>query len=577
MEAGELLGNRYRLVAPLGRGGTSVVWRARDEVLGRAVAVKLLASARAGDPALSRRLRAEAQAAARLHHPNVVMVYDFGQVRHPDRPPAPYVVLELVDGHALSDVLKRGRLPWRDAVRVCAQVAAALAAAHHCGLVHRDVKPNNVMLTGGRAKLVDFGISATIGETDAGPDGKLLGTPAYLAPERLETGPVRTACDVYGLGLLLYQALTGTLPWRGEGVTDLLAAHQHRPPAPLPALPGLPPEVAELCLRCLAKRPAERPSAAEAARVLVAAATIGRPAGPPRQVPRGGSGRRRALVLAGAGMLLIAVLTGSHPEHPHRPFPGLYAEAALACQVRYGVSQDSGTEFVAEVTVTNTGAAPVEDWELDFAFPADQRVVWSAPGEWEQSGRSVAVAGSGSHATLPAGRSLSLRLEGSYREENPLPTTFQLNGVDCVPMLVAAGAGPGGDLAADQPGGEAPEGGAVVDEPPDGPAEDSAGAADEATGPGPGDGRPPGDDHTRGDDQARGDDRVRGGDQARRDDQTRGGGPARDEDEPGPSQGGPPGLDGGDPPGLDDGGPPGGGPPGGAGDAPEPGTGDPDR
>jgi serine/threonine-protein kinase len=278
MNPGDRLGDRYRLVSPLGAGGTAVVWQARDEVLGRAVAVKLLAGQLAGDTALLRRLRVEARLAARLHHPHIVGVFDFAEVAVPGGPPVPYIVLELVAGRPLSELLAAGPLRWPDAVRVCAQVASALTAAHACGIVHRDVKPDNVMLTGEGAKLVDFGISATIGEADIGSDGQLLGTPAYLAPERLDGGPVRAACDVYGLGLLLYQSLTGELPWPQGSLAELLAAIRHAGPVPPPAVPGLPAEVAELCRRCLAQRPADRPASVEVAHTLAAAAARPAPA-----------------------------------------------------------------------------------------------------------------------------------------------------------------------------------------------------------------------------------------------------------------------------------------------------------
>jgi serine/threonine-protein kinase len=136
--------------------------------------------------------------------------------------------------------------------------------------VHRDVTPANVMLTGAGAKVVDFGSSALIGQTDAAPDGSLLGTPAYLAPERLGGGQVSPPADVYALGLLLYRMLTGRFPWPAGNTTEALRAHLYADPAPVPALPGLPPEVAELCLRSLAKQPEDRPTAAEAAEVLCA-------------------------------------------------------------------------------------------------------------------------------------------------------------------------------------------------------------------------------------------------------------------------------------------------------------------
>ena len=167
----------------------SVVWRADDDVLGREVAVKVLAAAMAGDPDQRRQIRDEARSAARLRHANVVAVYDYGEVTDAGRTMS-YVVMELVDGRSLADMLTGGRLPWKVTALVGAQVAAALAAAHADGIVHRDVKPGNVMVTSSGVKLVDFGISAAVGALDS-PDGQVLGTPAYLAPERIEGSPVR--------------------------------------------------------------------------------------------------------------------------------------------------------------------------------------------------------------------------------------------------------------------------------------------------------------------------------------------------------------------------------------------------
>ncbi|MGX6602933.1 protein kinase domain-containing protein [Micromonosporaceae bacterium Da 78-11] len=268
------LAGRYRLVEKLGTGGMSVVWRGYDEILGRSVAVKVLSPRLAGDQTFRDRLRQEALAAARLCHPHITGVFDFGEAPLNDRLTVPYVVMELHDGESVAARIGRqGALPWSEAVTIAAEVASALATAHARGLVHRDVTPANVMLTGSGAKVVDFGISAIVGQRDAAPDGSLLGTPAYLAPERLGGSHVSAATDVYALGLLLYRALTGRLPWPAENTTEALRAHLYADPDPLPETPGLPPAVGELCLRCLAKDPVDRPDAAEVARIL--AATVG--------------------------------------------------------------------------------------------------------------------------------------------------------------------------------------------------------------------------------------------------------------------------------------------------------------
>ena len=302
----QLLDERYRLIEQLGAGGMSVVWRGYDEVLGRQVAVKVLASRLASDRAFRHRIRIEAQAAARLCHPNITNVYDYGESEQVGLT-VPYVVMELVDGASLAGRLGReGRLPWREAVTIGAEVSSALATAHARGVVHRDVTPGNVMLTSTGVKVVDFGISALVGESEKGPDGALLGTPAYLAPERLDNGQVSPATDVYAVGLLLYRMLTGRLPWQASTTTQMLRAHMYNDPEPMPPVPGLPDEVADLVRRCLAKRPADRPATAELARTLADAAGMlaavpvspaGGPLDPaaarPARAPRSCPGRRR--------------------------------------------------------------------------------------------------------------------------------------------------------------------------------------------------------------------------------------------------------------------------------------------
>ncbi|MEU7612685.1 serine/threonine-protein kinase [Micromonospora sp. NPDC049204] len=267
MQRDQLLAGRYRLLERLGSGGMSAVHRAYDEVLERDVAVKVLV---ASDTFARQRIRAEAKAAARLSHPHVTGVYDYGE-SPVDGSPVPFVVMELLDGLTLEQRLAAGPMPPRDGLRVCAEVAAALTAAHAQGLVHRDIKPSNVMLTPTGAKVLDFGIAAVAGESEIDFEGRLLGTPAYLAPERLEAGEVLPACDVYALGLLLHRVLTGRLPWAAETQTGMLRAHTHVEPDPLPEIDGVPPEVHRLYRWCLARDPADRPPAAEAARILLAA------------------------------------------------------------------------------------------------------------------------------------------------------------------------------------------------------------------------------------------------------------------------------------------------------------------
>ncbi|MEU1585868.1 serine/threonine-protein kinase [Micromonospora sp. NPDC005710] len=269
MQRDQLLAGRYRLLERLGSGGMSAVHRAYDEVLERDVAVKVLV---ASDTNARQRIRGEAKAAARLSHPHVTSVYDYGESAL-DGDQVPFVVMELLGGHTLERRLVVGPLPPRAGLRVCAEVASALAAAHDQGFVHRDIKPSNVMLTPTGAKVLDFGIAAATGAPEIDFEGRLLGTPAYLAPERLQAGEVLPASDVYALGLLLHRVLTGRLPWPAEEQAGTLSTYAHLEPDPLPEIEGVPPEVYRLYRWCLAGDPADRPSAADAARILLAAAS----------------------------------------------------------------------------------------------------------------------------------------------------------------------------------------------------------------------------------------------------------------------------------------------------------------
>ncbi|WP_433619261.1 protein kinase domain-containing protein [Dactylosporangium sp. CA-139114] len=262
--------------------------------------------------------------------------------------------MEHVPGPTLAQRLAEGLLPAADALRICAEVAAGLAAAHAYGLVHRDVKPANIILSPGGAKLVDFGIAAAVGPatlTDTDANGRpVLGTPQYLAPERLGSDPVTAASDVYSLGVVLYKLLAGTLPWPVADGPDVLDAHRHRVPAPLPRLPGVPPAVADLCRRCLAKHPRSRPSAEKVAAVLRASAE-----------PRPSRLRVAAWpAVAAAGgataAVLLAWVLASTPDHAvpaeAQPWPG---DPAISPAV---VSRsDKSPSAAANQPATNPGAA----------------------------------------------------------------------------------------------------------------------------------------------------------------------------------------------------------------------------
>ncbi|MBB5481144.1 serine/threonine-protein kinase [Micromonospora parathelypteridis] len=275
------LHDRYVLHERIGLGGMSEVWRADDDVLGRPVAIKVLAGQLAADPQLRATIQREARAAARLTHPHVTQVYDYAEATLASGVVVPYLVMELVEGHNLADRLRSGPLPWPEAVRVAGQIAAALAAAHRIGVVHRDVKPGNVMLTDTGAKVLDFGIAA-LGGLDGQSGEPLMGTPAYFAPERLTAGPPDPASDVYALGVLLYRTLTGQAPLPVQSWEDALEVHRRGTPVSPLRVPGLPSDIAELTVACLAADPAHRPSAAQLARRFGA----GQPVEPPTELLR---------------------------------------------------------------------------------------------------------------------------------------------------------------------------------------------------------------------------------------------------------------------------------------------------
>lgn len=269
MEVQQRLGDRYKLLNELGSGGMAVVWKAHDEVLNRPVAIKVLAGRYADDEQSRARIQTEARAAATISHPNIAQVYDYGE-SDDDEVRLPYVVMELINGPTLAERVMQGPIPPRAAFRIGGEVAAALAAAHAHGLVHRDIKPANVMVTPARAKVVDFGIAASAGP--GRPDDELLGTPAYLAPERLLSDRIEPASDVYALGVLLYRLLANNSPWSVDTTTQMLDAHVYVEPDPLPELAGVPSDVVDLVNQCLLKDPAERPTAAEASETLLDAA-----------------------------------------------------------------------------------------------------------------------------------------------------------------------------------------------------------------------------------------------------------------------------------------------------------------
>jgi eukaryotic-like serine/threonine-protein kinase len=286
------------------------VYLARDTDLDRPVAVKLLAENLTGDDSFRERFVREARLAARLSHPNVVSVYDAGEEAG-----RPFIVMECVEGETLADVLaRRRRLPADEAVALAVQACRGLEHAHAAGLVHRDVKPQNLLLGGdGTLKIADFGIARAAEATALTQAGTVLGTAAYLAPEQAAGEQVSAAADIYSLGAVLYELVTGRPPYQFDSLPELAAKQSEGAITPVREVAAeVPQRVEDAVMRCLARNPAYRPaSPAELARELAPEAeppTEPLPAGRRARATAALAGNRAAIWLALAGLLVLAAI-----------------------------------------------------------------------------------------------------------------------------------------------------------------------------------------------------------------------------------------------------------------------------
>lgn len=296
---GALLGGRYRLDSRIAVGGMGEVWRGHDEVLGRSVALKIMHAQLSSDPGFVDRFRAEARNTARLHHPGIAAVYDYGETQLEGGPPQAYLVMQLVDGEPLSDLLARvGKLPVDTTLELIAQTAEALQAAHRAGVIHRDVKPANLMIehdpaTGENTVVVtDFGIARTVESSHITSSGQVFGTAAYLPPEQAAGKKATPASDQYSLGVVAYLCMSGRRPFTAENPTRVALAHLRDKP---PALPSeIPPAARALVTRAMAKEPGSRyadmEALAGAARAAMSGVVTSSGKAPTPRIPKPGRG-----------------------------------------------------------------------------------------------------------------------------------------------------------------------------------------------------------------------------------------------------------------------------------------------
>jgi serine/threonine-protein kinase len=251
-----LLAERYQVGELIATGGMGTVYRAVDTHLGRPVAVKVLKRVLADDATFLERFRREARAAAAISHPGVARVFDYGELSS-----EPFMVMELVDGDTLAQRIARlGRLPWEQAFAIAEQVASALSAAHAHGVIHRDVKPANILIDrSDRVKVTDFGIARAVRATTLTRPGMVLGSANYVAPEQAQGNPVGPAADLYSLGCVLFESVTGNTPYQGRNAVAIATQHVSSPvPDPRAQVPELPAAAAALIMRSLGKQPGDR-------------------------------------------------------------------------------------------------------------------------------------------------------------------------------------------------------------------------------------------------------------------------------------------------------------------------------
>ena len=377
---GATLGDRYRLQRLIATGGMGQVWEAVDNRLDRRVAVKVLKAEFSSDPEFIERFRSEARTTAMLNHPGIASVHDYGETEMDSDGRTAFLVMELVNGEPLNSVLKRlGRLSLRHALDMLEQTGRALQVAHSAGLVHRDVKPGNIMITPtGQVKITDFGIAKAVDAAPVTQTGMVMGTAQYIAPEQALGQDATPASDVYSLGVVGYEVLAGRRPFTGDGALTVAMKHIKEPPPPLPA--ELPPNVRELIEITLAKNPGMRYRSGGPFADAVAAVRAGRrpprpsytaPAGRavPSAVGSAGASRPAPTTSRAAANRRVRPATAGHRPPPRRTFSagqrallwaaGVLGTLAIIIAVVIVVNaKSSGDQQPLPPTVTDTGPPP---------------------------------------------------------------------------------------------------------------------------------------------------------------------------------------------------------------------------